>query len=142
MSVRQLELEVLRYDPEQVDLPPRSIDTPQTRLNRAQYLEDVSRMDAMARRIHELVGWHIELYADARELDPLLPTLIALPAVAIDHLGLSKAGFPTLLELAEHGVLHAVGLDAQEQVDALELPSGSLPSLSMAKKCTGPHTNS
>ena len=39
-------------------------------------------MDAMARRIHELVGWHIELYADARELDPLLPTLIALPAVA------------------------------------------------------------
>ena len=66
--------------------------------------EDVSRMDEMARRIHELVGWHIELYADARELDPLLPTLIALPAVAIDHLGLSKAGFPTLLELAEHGV--------------------------------------
>jgi len=66
--------------------------------------EDVSHLDGMARRIHELVGWHIELYADARELDPLLPTLIELPAVAIDHLGLSKAGFPTLLELAEHGV--------------------------------------
>lgn len=66
--------------------------------------EDVSRMDDMARRIHELVGWHIELYADARELDPLLPTLIELPVVAIDHLGLSKAGFPMLLELAEHGV--------------------------------------
>jgi predicted TIM-barrel fold metal-dependent hydrolase len=66
--------------------------------------EDVSHLDSMARRIHELVGWHIELYADARELEQLLPTLTELPAVAIDHLGLSKAGFPTLLELAEKGV--------------------------------------
>ena len=66
--------------------------------------EEVSHLDAMARRVHELVGWHVELYADARDLADLLPTLVALPAVAIDHLGLSSAGFPTLVKLAEHGV--------------------------------------
>jgi predicted TIM-barrel fold metal-dependent hydrolase len=66
--------------------------------------EDISQLDRMARRIHEMLGWHVELYADARELEALVPMLTALPAVAIDHLGLSKAGFPTLVNLAEHGV--------------------------------------
>lgn len=66
--------------------------------------EDVSELDGMARRIHELLNWHVELYVDARELGPLMDTLQALPAVAIDHLGLSKEGLPNLLQLAEHGV--------------------------------------
>jgi predicted TIM-barrel fold metal-dependent hydrolase len=66
--------------------------------------EDVSHLDAMARRIHELAGWHVELYVDARDLDELIPTLVSLPAVGIDHLGLSRAGFPSLLKLAEQGV--------------------------------------
>jgi predicted TIM-barrel fold metal-dependent hydrolase len=66
--------------------------------------EDVSHLDGMARRIHELLGWHVELYVDARELPPLRATLAALPAVAIDHLGLSKEGLPQLLWLAERGV--------------------------------------
>jgi predicted TIM-barrel fold metal-dependent hydrolase len=66
--------------------------------------EDVSRLDEMARRIHDLVGWHVELYADARELPELFDTLVALPGVAIDHLGLSKEGLPHLLRLAERGV--------------------------------------
>jgi predicted TIM-barrel fold metal-dependent hydrolase len=66
--------------------------------------EDVSQLDGMARRIHALLGWHVELYIDARELPPLLDTLAALPAVAIDHLGLSKEGLPHLLWLAERGV--------------------------------------
>jgi predicted TIM-barrel fold metal-dependent hydrolase len=66
--------------------------------------EDVSKLDGMARRIHELLQWHVELYVDARELPPLLDTLAALPGVAIDHLGLSKEGLPQLLWLAEHGV--------------------------------------
>jgi predicted TIM-barrel fold metal-dependent hydrolase len=30
--------------------------------------------------------------------------LVALPAVSIDHLGLSSEGFATLLKLVEHGV--------------------------------------
>ena len=66
--------------------------------------EDVRHLDAMARRVHELAGWHVELYVDSRELDDLFETLVALPAVSIDHLGLAKEGFGTLLKLAERGV--------------------------------------
>jgi predicted TIM-barrel fold metal-dependent hydrolase len=66
--------------------------------------EEVAHLDAMARRVHEVVGWHVELYVDSAELAGLYGTLAALPAVSIDHLGLSKAGFGTLLKLAEKGV--------------------------------------
>lgn len=66
--------------------------------------EDICHLDSMARRIHELAGWHIELYIDSRELADLYPTLVKLPALSIDHLGLSKQGFGDLLRLAEKGV--------------------------------------
>jgi len=66
--------------------------------------EDVSRLDEMARRIHELLGWHVELYIDARELPELFDTLTALPGVVIDHLGLSREGLPHLTWLAERGI--------------------------------------
>ncbi|MDA8427877.1 MAG: amidohydrolase family protein [Geobacteraceae bacterium] len=66
--------------------------------------EDVRHLDAMARRVHELAGWHVELYVDARELEGLFDTLVTLPACSIDHLGLAKEGFGTLLQLAERGV--------------------------------------
>ena len=66
--------------------------------------EEVAHLEKIARRVHELVGWHTELYADATELGGLFETLVSLPAVSVDHLGLSKAGFPTLLKLAEKGV--------------------------------------
>jgi predicted TIM-barrel fold metal-dependent hydrolase len=66
--------------------------------------EHVEQLDRMARRVHELAGWHVELYVDARELAELFPILVALPAVSIDHLGLSQAGFPMLLRLVERGV--------------------------------------
>ncbi|HWO43555.1 MAG TPA: amidohydrolase family protein [Candidatus Eisenbacteria bacterium] len=66
--------------------------------------EEIRHLEAMARRVHELVGWHIELYVDSTDLAGLFNTLVSLPAVSIDHLGLSKAGFPTLLKLAERGV--------------------------------------
>lgn len=66
--------------------------------------EDVRHLDAMARRVHELAGWHVELYVDSRELDDLFDTLAALPSVSIDHLGLAREGFGTLLRLAERGV--------------------------------------
>jgi predicted TIM-barrel fold metal-dependent hydrolase len=64
----------------------------------------IEHLDRLARRVHELAGWHVELYVDARELDPIADLLATLPAVSIDHLGLSKVGFRTLLRLAEHGV--------------------------------------
>lgn len=61
-------------------------------------------LGAMAARFHELAGWHVELYVDAAELGDLRRTLLELPAVSIDHLGLSRAGLPALLALAERGV--------------------------------------
>ena len=66
--------------------------------------EEVSHLDRMARRVHELVGWHVELYVDSRELAGLSGVLTSLPAVSIDHLGLSREGFPLLLKLAGQGV--------------------------------------
>jgi predicted TIM-barrel fold metal-dependent hydrolase len=66
--------------------------------------EEVSQLDRMARRVFGLVGWHAELYVDSRELAGLSGILASLPAVSIDHLGLSGEGFPVLLKLAEKGV--------------------------------------
>lgn len=66
--------------------------------------EDIAHLSTMARRVHELVGWHVELYVDSKELDALYATLIDLPSVSIDHLGLSQSGFKLLLKLAEKGV--------------------------------------
>lgn len=66
--------------------------------------ESIEHLDSMARRIHALAGWHVELYVDSKDLDELYPVLVNLPAVAIDHMGLSRAGFPTLLKLAEQGI--------------------------------------
>lgn len=61
-------------------------------------------LDRFARRVHDLVGWHTELYVDSRELEELSPTLSSLPAVSIDHLGLHPDGLPALLRLVEVGV--------------------------------------
>jgi predicted TIM-barrel fold metal-dependent hydrolase len=64
----------------------------------------IGDLDRMARRVHELARWHVELYADARDLEPICSTLVALPAVSIAHLGLSREGLPTLLKLATKGM--------------------------------------
>lgn len=66
--------------------------------------EEVKHLDSLARRVHALVGWHVELYVDSRGLASLYPTLVALPSVSIDHLGLSSEGFAILLKLVEKGV--------------------------------------
>lgn len=64
----------------------------------------VESLKSFSRRIYECVGWHVELYVDSNELDDLSKTLISLPKVSIDHLGLSATGFSTLLALVEQGV--------------------------------------
>jgi predicted TIM-barrel fold metal-dependent hydrolase len=66
--------------------------------------EELKHLDRLARRVYELVGWHSEIYVDSQELEGLYATIIALPSVSIDHLGLSGAGFKTLLRLAGRGV--------------------------------------
>ncbi|HLR68976.1 MAG TPA: amidohydrolase family protein [Virgibacillus sp.] len=66
--------------------------------------EDVSRLDYFARRVFELVGWHTELYIDSTKLPELAQIIEKLPAVSVDHLGLSKEGFNNLLSLVDKGV--------------------------------------
>lgn len=64
------------------------------RLDQLQYFSD---------RIHQMVGWHTELYIDADVIEELLPILKKIKKVSIDHLGLSKAGLPNLLKFVEAG---------------------------------------
>ncbi|MGD2274868.1 amidohydrolase family protein [Bacillus wiedmannii] len=66
--------------------------------------EDLSKLDYFARRVHDLVGWHSELYMDAKELPEIAATIEKLPAISIDHLGLSEEGLPHLLKLVDKGV--------------------------------------
>lgn len=67
-------------------------------------VEDLNDLENFSKRIHELANWHVELYIDSRELVGLKARLLRLPSVSIVHFGLSKAGLPILLQLAEHGV--------------------------------------
>lgn len=66
--------------------------------------EGIQHLEAMACRIYELAGWHVELYVDSSELGELMPVLESLPLVSIDHLGLSKQGLPDIIRLAESGI--------------------------------------
>ncbi|MCJ1778194.1 amidohydrolase family protein [Mammaliicoccus sciuri] len=66
--------------------------------------EDLSHLSDFAKRVHDLVGWHSELYIDSKNLPDIEETILSLPAVSIDHLGLSKEGLPNLLRLVDKGV--------------------------------------
>jgi predicted TIM-barrel fold metal-dependent hydrolase len=63
----------------------------------------ISDLELLAGRVHEVAGWHTEIYIDATELPPLHAMLCRLPKVCIDHLGLSAEGLPDLLRLVEAG---------------------------------------
>jgi predicted TIM-barrel fold metal-dependent hydrolase len=77
-------------------------------------------------------GLHAELYADAATLAPHVDALALLPAVALDHLGLSEAGLPTTLALAARGVrikatgFGRVALDVPRALEALAAIPGCL----------------
>jgi predicted TIM-barrel fold metal-dependent hydrolase len=64
----------------------------------------LSQLESFAHRVYDLAGWHVELYIDSRELESMAEALCRLPAVGIDHLGLSREGLPVLCRLAERGV--------------------------------------
>jgi len=64
--------------------------------------------DTLARRVHDLAGWHAEFYLDAADLADLAdlePTLAALPQVSVDHLGMSDDPSGALLRLVESGMV-------------------------------------
>lgn len=70
-------------------------------------LDDV---DSLARRVHEVAGWHCEFYLDAADLTELEPLLAALPQISIDHLAMSDDTGGALLRLVESGaVVKATG---------------------------------
>jgi predicted TIM-barrel fold metal-dependent hydrolase len=64
----------------------------------------VEDIETLARRVHEVAGWHVEIYTPARELRDLERLLVGLPRVSIDHLGLTREGFDVLLRLVDRGV--------------------------------------
>lgn len=65
--------------------------------------EGIEHLERLGRRVASLVGWHVELYVDARDLPELAPKLDRLPKISVDHLGLSREGLPALLALVERG---------------------------------------
>lgn len=64
---------------------------------------DMTQLAIQAQRAYDLVGWHAEFYVDASLLMSLEPVFAKLPAVSIDHLGMSSEGLPYLLNLVDRG---------------------------------------
>ncbi|HBR65484.1 MAG TPA: hypothetical protein DEA18_06760, partial [Dehalococcoidia bacterium] len=64
----------------------------------------VEDLVSMAKRIYDLVGWHVELYLGAESLSYLEDKIPALPKVCIDHLGISDSNFEILLNLIRDGL--------------------------------------
>lgn len=55
--------------------------------------------EPLARRVHELAGWHVEVYADGATLAALEDRLRELPRLVVDHLGLDPEALPVLQRL-------------------------------------------
>ncbi|WP_328406944.1 amidohydrolase family protein [Nocardia sp. NBC_00403] len=73
------------------------------RFNLKRAAADITGMTLQALRAHELVGWHVEVYIDGQMLGSLQPVISKLPALSIDHLGMSDEGLPYLLDLVDRG---------------------------------------
>jgi predicted TIM-barrel fold metal-dependent hydrolase len=66
-------------------------------------IDNVDDIVALAKRCHAVAGWHAEIYADAAMLKPHVDKLSKLPQLCIDHLGMTQAGVPVLLDLVAAG---------------------------------------
>ena len=64
---------------------------------------DFNEVLALAHRAHDVAGWHTEFSVDAATLRPHVDQLARLPAFSIDHLGLTEAGLPVVLDLVGGG---------------------------------------
>lgn len=66
---------------------------------------DVVKIRELAEKTFTLFGWHAELYLDNLQLSGLTGFILDLPAVSIDHMGLTdNRGLDLLLRLASGGV--------------------------------------
>lgn len=98
---------VTQLDPEATDEDILALDNAgvrSIRFNLKRGATDVQTLTSQARRANDLAGWHAELYVEAPMLLSLEPILSKLPAVSIDHLGMSSQGLPYLLDLVDRGV--------------------------------------
>ena len=66
-------------------------------------IDSVDDIVALATRVHSVAGWHSEIYADAAALAPHVDKLSKLPQICVDHLGMTEAGVPVLLDLVAAG---------------------------------------
>jgi predicted TIM-barrel fold metal-dependent hydrolase len=66
-------------------------------------IDSVDDIVALATRAHSVAGWHSEIYADASALAPHVDKLSKLPQLSVDHLGMTEAGVPALLDLVAAG---------------------------------------
>ena len=66
-------------------------------------IDSVDDIVALATRAHAVAGWHSEIYTDAAALGPHVDRLSKLPQLSIDHLGMTEAGVPVLLDLVAAG---------------------------------------
>jgi predicted TIM-barrel fold metal-dependent hydrolase len=66
-------------------------------------IDSVDDIVAMATRAHSVAGWHSEIYVDAAALKPHIDKLSKLPQLCIDHLGMTEAGVPVLLDMVAAG---------------------------------------
>jgi predicted TIM-barrel fold metal-dependent hydrolase len=66
-------------------------------------IDSVDDIVALATRVHLVAGWHSEIYADAAALAPHVDKLSKLPQLCVDHLGMTEAGVPVLLDLVAAG---------------------------------------
>ena len=66
-------------------------------------IDSVDDIVALANRVHAVAGWHSEIYADAAALAPHVGKLSKLPQLCVDHLGMTEAGVPALLDLVAAG---------------------------------------
>ena len=66
-------------------------------------IDNVDGLIALATRARAAGGLHAEVQADAAALAPHVARLAKLPQLVIDHLGLTDAGLPALLDLVDAG---------------------------------------
>lgn len=66
-------------------------------------IDSVDELVSLATRAHAAGQWHAEIYADAAALKPHVERLAKLPQIVIDHLGMTEAGLPVVLDLVAAG---------------------------------------
>lgn len=64
---------------------------------------DIREVLRLAARVHDLAGWHAELYLTSTEIADLAPKISRLPRLVIDHLGLTRRALDDLLRMVTGG---------------------------------------